>query len=106
MGRTGSGCANRRFKPWSVVGGTVFSHRMALSGTINGVRPESETALRQASALVKKTMQAPSPRKSWATHWWRRHLLWQDWLPNEVKIQYRGPFWKTVYRSFYVPEAL
>jgi hypothetical protein len=31
--------------------------------------------------------------------------MWQDWLPNEVKIQYRGPTWALVYSSFYEPVA-
>ena len=32
--------------------------------------------------------------------------MWHDWLPNEVKIQYRGPSWKTVYTEFYLPNAI
>ena len=31
--------------------------------------------------------------------------MYQDWLPNEVKIQYRGPTWKIVHESFYKPLA-
>ena len=31
--------------------------------------------------------------------------MWHDWLPNEVKIQYRGPTWTIVYEQFYLPDA-
>ena len=89
----------------AAVGGSDNSHRMGVACTIAGTPPDQYLAYARAAIVVKQAMQADNPRKLWAVGWWRRHLLWQDWLPNEMKIQYRGPFWKVVYEDFYLPEA-
>ena len=89
----------------AAIGGTDNSHRVAVQLTIAGRDPLHYRSYAMAAEVVKTANRRRSPRKEWAIQWWRRHLLWQDWLPNEMKIQYRGPFWDTVYNDFYLPEA-
>ena len=104
MGGLGaSRCAKLRFEPLWVALTTATAWGLAC--TIAGTPPDQYLAYARAAIVVKQAMQADNPRKLWAVGWWRRHLLWQDWLPNEMKIQYRGPFWKVVYEDFYLPEA-
>lgn len=89
----------------AAVGGTNNAHRYAIAMTLAGKDPTTYTAQAKAAAVVKKVSTQRGPRSQWAVSWWRKHLLWQDWLPNEVKIQYRGPHWSIVHSDFYKKEA-
>ena len=88
-----------------VTGGTPYAHREALTSTIAGTHPTDVNGVKAASQAMKSLQTTRSPSSTWATSWWKRHLMWHDWLPNEVKIQYRGPTWTIVYKEFYLPEA-
>ena len=89
----------------TVMGGSEYAHREALALTMSGVHPLADKKKRLASKLASSLKQRKNTRTEWATAWWKRHLMWQDWLPNEVKIQYRGPTWEIVYKTFYAAEA-
>ena len=88
-----------------VTGGTPNAHREALTSTIAGTHPTDVNGVKAASQAIKSLQTTRSPSSTWATSWWKRHLMWHDWLPNEVKIQYRGPTWTIVYEQFYLPVA-
>lgn len=87
------------------VGGSDFAHRMALSMTLQGVHPNEVRGSQAAQKVVQHMKARHSSKTSWAISWWKRHLTYQDFLPNECKIQYRGPSWTDVHKSLYVPEA-
>ena len=89
------------------MGGTSWAHRNALSLTLFGQGPDSyEQGLAAIKEARKITMKGPrSQAREWTINWWMRHLLWHDWLPNEVCIQYRGPGWKMVHQMMYANEA-
>ena len=87
------------------VGGTANSHRQALMLTLKGSPPGDYLQQQKVAAAVRQAMKPKGERMLWAINWWRRHLLWSDWLPNELKIQYRGPYWSIVYDDFYYNEA-
>ena len=89
----------------AAIGGTVHAHREALALTIAGKDPSDVVALKTASNAIKKLEHSIGPKAEWCVSWWRQHLMFQDWLPNEMKIQYRGPYWNQVYKSFYQPLA-
>ena len=89
----------------AVIGGTKFAHRQALTLTIAGRAPSDQKAYKVASKALVALDTTASPKTEWAKSWWRKHLMYQDWLPNEVKIQYRGPTWTVVYNTLYEPVA-
>ena len=91
----------------AAVGGTAHAHRDALALTIAGKDPKDRKACRNAAKAMRQLVPSTNPRGEWAKSWWRQHLMYQDWLPNEdpPKIQYRGPTWRIVYDQFYVPVA-
>ena len=87
------------------IGGSHFAHREALMLTRAGMAPSDQRAYKAASRATAVLRGKGTPRTKWAQSWWRQHLMYQDWLPNEVKIQYRGPVWTVVYDTFYAPVA-
>ena len=87
----------------AVVGGTAFAHRQALTLTIAGKAPSDQKVFQAASRALSVITKRAAPATEWAQSWWRQHLMWHDWLPNEVKIQYRGPAWTIVYSTLYAP---
>ena len=89
----------------AATGGTANAHREALTLTIAGKDPTDAKAKRSAARAIRSLHTAPPPRAAWARSWWRQHLMWHDWLPNEMAIQYRGPAWKAVYDEMYHPIA-
>lgn len=46
-----------------------------------------------------------SAQRGFAAHWWKNYLLLCDWLPNEQKIQIRGPSDEFLHKSVYGPVA-
>ena len=93
-------------RAWQVAtGGTHHAHREALTLTLLGTRPEGAAAAKKAVLCARQLNRTGSHRQEWAVSWWKRHLMWHDWLPNEVAIQYRGPQWKIVHHQ-YAAEAL
>ena len=89
----------------TATGGKPFAHREALAMTIAGMDPTDAKAGKCASKAIKAVQNVPTPRAEWARSWWKQHLMWHDWLPNEMSIQYRGPTWNCVYQGFYLPIA-
>ena len=89
----------------TAVGGTPNAHREALTLTIAGKDPADAKAKKSAACAIKALERVPSSRADWARSWWKQHLMWQDWLPNQMTIQYRGPTWNLVYDEFYRPIA-
>ena len=89
----------------AAIGGSPYAHREALTLTIAGKDPTDEKAKRSAASAIKALQGVPSSRAEWARSWWKQHLMWQDWLPNQMTIQYRGPAWNLVYSEFYRPVA-
>jgi hypothetical protein len=89
----------------AATGGTNNAHRAALTLTIAGKDPSDQTAYKSASLAVRQIHNSHSVKGNWAQSWWKRHLMCQDWLPNELKIQYRGPTWSCVWQDLYQPEA-
>ena len=89
------------------VGGTKYAFREGLALTLLGKPPECYAAARVAAKATKGAAigKVKSARFEWAASWWKRHLMYQDWLPNEPKIQYRGPKWTWVHKEFYAKEA-
>ena len=87
------------------VGGAEWAHREALRDVLMGRGPgdyiASKTAKKNARDLSHKSTKA----HEFAVCWWKEHLRWHDWLPNEMAIQYRGPTWKMVHESAYLPKA-
>lgn len=86
------------------VGGTKHAHREGLTLTLLGQPPEGYAAGRRAIKAARKLAAADgsvrNARRDWAICWWKRHLMWHDWLPNEVAIQYRGPTWTLVHKQY------
>lgn len=89
----------------TVLGGTPNAHRGALTLTRAGKDPSDAKAAKDAAVAVKWSKTLIGPRAQFAVSWWKEHLMWHDWLPNEIKIQYRGPTWNVVHRDFYEPLA-
>lgn len=90
----------------AAMGGTKHAHMEALALTLRGHPPSQATARLAASKATRELQSRRTPYSVWAVSWWKRHIMWQDWLPNEVKVQYRGPKWKVVYESFYKVDAI
>lgn len=89
----------------TAVGGSNYAHREALHFTLKGIHPEDKIARKTSAEIVRNLLSRQSSKTEWAVSWWKKHLYYQDFLPNECRIQYRGPAWKQVHQSIYKPEA-
>lgn len=89
----------------TVTGGSPYAHRTALQLTLNGVHPNEQLAHTTAAKITRQMINRQTSKTNWAISWWKRHLMYQDFLPNECKIQYRGRTWVEVHKSLYEPEA-
>ena len=80
------------------VGGTEKMHRTVLSCVLRGHGPGDAAAevatkkmLRNVEAVLDASGTRDNEKRGYAAHWWKNYLLLCDWLPNEQKIQIRGP---------------
>ncbi|MEM7504933.1 MAG: hypothetical protein AAF417_23105, partial [Pseudomonadota bacterium] len=118
--REGSDAFGRSHKieAWKVGGHTVCregwkaaygvntgAYRSLNALTLRGHAPQADMAARLARKTIKQLARKTSEKFEWATTWWIKHLMLQDFLPNELAIQYRGPNWQTVYNTQFVPQA-
>ena len=70
---------------------------------------ESSQEAERLSRLLAKTIDADgkvdNERRGFAVTWWKNLLLLMDWLPNEQRVQLRGPGFKFLHTSIYGPAA-
>ena len=90
------------------LGGTEKMHRLVLSSVCRGHGPGDASAqylmkkmLRQVDAVLDKSGTRDNEKRGYAAHWWKNYLLICDWLPNEEKIQIRGPSYEFLHKSVY-----
>ena len=95
------------------VGGTEKMHRTVLSCVLRGHGPGDAAAevsmkkmLRAVEAVVDESGKRDNEKRGYAAHWWKNYLLLCDWLPNEERIQIRGPPDEKLHQSVYKPAAV
>ena len=96
-------------KGWMLaVGGTEKMHRTVLSCVLRGHGPgdaAAEVSVKKMLGTVEAVLDASGTRdnekRGYAAHWWKNYLLLCDWLPNEQKIQIRGPTYAFLHKSVY-----
>lgn len=86
------------------IGPSAFKTSMAM--TCRGHGPDSRHASQLASATARKFSTQTETKLEWAVCWWVKHLMVQDFLPNQEKIQYRGPAFAVTHRTVYKVEAM
>ena len=92
-----------------MVGGTRSAHRLRSAMAMRGIGPATMTATRLADIELRTAEHLDgrhSDRSAWAKCWWATELVLHDWLPNENAIQFKGPFWSTVWQECYKPNAI
>ena len=89
-------------------GGTEKMHRTALSCVLRGHGPgdaAAEVSMKKMLTTVEAVLDARGVRdnekRGYAAHWWKNYLLICDWLPNEERIQIRGPPYNFMHKSVY-----
>ena len=93
----------------SMVGGSRSAHRLRSGMAMRGIGPASTNSTRLAQLELRIAEQLDgrhSDRSAWACCWWSTELELHDFLPNENAIQFKGPFWNTVYKECYTPAAV
>ena len=93
----------------SMVGGSRSAHRLRSGMAMRGIGPASTNSTRFAQLVLRTAEQLDgrhSDRSAWARCWWSTELELHDFLPNENAIQFKGPFWNTVYKECYKPAAV
>ena len=90
------------------VGGTENMHRMVLSSVLRGHGPgdaAAEVSMKKMLKKVEEVLDASGTRdnekRGYAAHWWKNYLLLCDWLPNEQRVQIRGPTYGFLHESVY-----
>ena len=90
------------------VGGTEKMHRTVLSCVLRGHGPGDAAAevsmkkmLRNVEAVLDASGKRDNEKRGYAAHWWKNYLLLCDWLPNEEKIQIRGPAYEFLHKHVY-----
>ena len=100
-------------KAWQLaVGGSQNMHKTLYSLVCRGHGPGDAAAQVQVKQMRKKVEAVldakgvqDNPRRGFAAQWWKNYLLLCDWLPNEQKIQIRGPSYDWLHRNAYGPVA-
>ena len=89
-------------------GGTEKIHRTALSFVLRGHGPGDAAAevsmkkmMREVEAVLDASGVRDNEKRGYAAHWWKTYLLLCDWLPNENKIQIRGPTYDFLHKFVY-----
>jgi hypothetical protein len=96
-------------KGWMLaVGGTEFMHRTVRSCVLRGHGPGDAAAevamkkmLRDVDAVLDASGTRDNEKRGYAAHWWKNYLLLCDWLPNEERIQIRGPGYGFLHKAVY-----
>ena len=96
-------------KGWMLaVGGTEKMHRTVLSCVMRGHGPGDAAAevsmmkmLRKVEDVVDERGTRDNEKRGYAAHWWKSYLLLCDWLPNEQKVQIRGPPYSVLHDIVY-----
>ena len=57
--------------------------------------------LRAVEAVLDANGTRDNEKRGYAAHWWKDYLLLCDWLPNEERIQIRGPTYGFLHKSVY-----
>ena len=93
------------------VGGTEKMHRTVLSCVLRGHGPgdaAAEVSMKKMLRTVEAVLDVSGTRdttliekRGHAAHWWKNYLLLCDWLPNEQRIQIRGPKYGFLHESVY-----
>ena len=90
------------------VGGSEKMHRTVLSSVLRGHGPGDAAAevslkkmLKKVEAVLDASGKRDNEKRGHAAHWWKNYLLLCDWLPNEQRIQIRGPSYEFLHRSVY-----
>jgi len=90
------------------VGGTEKMHRTVLSCVLRGHGPGDAAAevsmkkmLRNVEAVLDASGKRDNEKRGYAAHWWKNYLLLCDWLPNEERIQIRGPSYDFLHKHVY-----
>ena len=90
------------------VGGTEKMHRTVLSCVLRGHGPGDAAADLSMKKMMKKVEEVldangtrDNEKRGYAAHWWKNYLLLCDWLPNEQRIQIRGPNYEFLHKSVY-----
>ena len=90
------------------VGGTERMHHTVLSCVLRGYGPGDAAAevsmkkmLRTVEAVLDASGTRDNEKRGYAAHWWKDYLLLCDWLPNEQRIQIRGPTYGFLHESVY-----
>ena len=87
------------------VGGTFGNFRKAITLTLAGSHPQQVEDQKMAALATRRLLSKTTSKTEWSISWWMKHLLFQDWLPNEYAIQYRGLAWCMVYREEFAEVA-
>jgi len=89
-------------------GGTENIHRTALSCVLRGHGPGDATAevsmkkmMKDVETVLDTRGVRDNEKRGYAAHWWKTYLLLCDWLPNENKIQIRGPTYQFLHEFVY-----
>jgi hypothetical protein len=61
--------------------------------------------LREVETVVDANGVQDNALRGNAAQWWKNYLLICDWLPNEQKIQIRGPPYEFLHKEVYGPAA-
>ena len=57
--------------------------------------------MRTVEAALDANGTRDNEKRGYAAHWWKNYLLLCDWLPNEEKIQIRGPAYDFLHKDVY-----
>jgi hypothetical protein len=90
------------------LGGTNTMHRSLVSLVCRGHGPGDAAAqvmtnkmLRNVESVFDASGTRDNEKRGYAAHFWKNYLLLCDWLPNEQKVQIRGPSYSFVHEEVY-----
>ena len=96
-----------------VVGGSEKKHRTLYALVCGGHGPSDLEARKLTKKLVERleartdaSGRRDNERRGFAANWWKNYLLLCDFLPNEERIQIRGPKDTQLHKNFYKPVAM
>ena len=83
-------------------------HRSLVSLVCRGHGPGDVVAqvmtnkmLRNMESVFDASGTRDNEKRGYAAHFWKNYLLLCDWLPNEQKVQIRGPSYSFVHKEVY-----
>ena len=94
------------------MGGSPRRHRTIRSLVMRGISPsasESAAEAEKIGRLMTKLHDASgrivNKKRSYAANWWKTLYLMSEYMPNEERIQIKGPSFFMYHRDFYGPVA-